>query len=204
VVSRGPHIYNFDNYCNCISSYIKSSEKGAFAACLWTGVTLKALTPATDIDLVEEADGSIVPAMPKSLYTKQLFDGLVGWMRKIDGEGEDYDTGSFGKKYKVRSCPPKPVVSDEMRRDDPLLAEAMSGKSKDGLHNVYPAEVINHNPGSNVGLGHVLRKVYRERGVEDGTSNKYILMVTDCNIYHRINKVHIYGCVCVRMKMKHW
>jgi hypothetical protein len=189
-VEAGPHIYSFDNYNNDISSYIARSDKGAWQDCNWCGVTLKRLNEGTDLKLVYEDDGkTIVPAMPKSLYAKSLWDDLVSMVKKMDGEGANYHEASMTKEYNVRCCPPKPKVTEEMRQNDPVLAEGLSGYSKDGLHNVYPKEVIAHNPGSNNGLGRVLRHMYAGRGIEERTNNKYIICITDCNIYHRMNKV---------------
>jgi hypothetical protein len=127
--------------------------------------------------------------MPPSLYAVHLWNDLITLMDSVDYDGANYYESSLAKKYDVRCCPPKPVVTDEMKRDDPKLAEGLTGDSEDGLHNVYPKEVIPHNPGSNNGLGRVLRHMYSGRGIDEGTNDKYLISITDCNIYHRMNKV---------------
>jgi hypothetical protein len=196
VVEAGPHIYSFDNYNNAIAMYIARSDKGAYQDCNWCGVTLKKLLPGTDMKLVYERDGqTIVPAMPKSLYAEEIWDDLITLLEGIDDAGVNYHKDSMTKKYNVRCCPPKPKVTDEMKHDDPKLAAGLGGDSLDGLHNVYPKEIIPHNTGSNNGLGRIMRHMYAGRGIEEGTHDKYMICVTDCNIYHRINKV---GCVVLR------
>jgi hypothetical protein len=197
VVEAGPHIYSFDNYNNAIASYIARSDKGSYQGCNWCGVTLKKLLEATDMQLVKDDTGHIVPAMPKSLYKVELWDDLIELVDSVDEQGVNYYDRSMKKKYNVRCCPPKPKVTDEMKRDDPKLAAGISGDSKDGLHNVYPKEIIAHNPGSNNGLGRIMRHMYLGKGIKEGTNDKYVICVTDVNIYHRINKVVAVKCWCV-------
>lgn len=184
-----PHILNFDNYCNVISNYLKSSEKGAYTLCLWTGATLKRLPEDSDLGLVVGEDGNIVPAMPEDLHAEVLREELLGDLKLVDEDGDDRRERSLGHKYNIRSFPPKPKVTDEMKATDPALARAWSGPSKDGLYGVYPHSMMNENPASNIGLANILQKVFKERGVENESGKKYVLVMTDVNIYHRINKV---------------
>jgi hypothetical protein len=119
VVEAGPHIYSFDNYNNAIASYIARSDKGAYQGCNWCGVTLKKLMPATDLELVYDEKGEIVPAMPKSLFKEGLWEDLMVLLESVDKQGVNYYKISMKKKYNVRCCPPKPKVTDAMKQDDP-------------------------------------------------------------------------------------
>jgi hypothetical protein len=117
VVEAGPHIYSFDNYNNAIASYIARSDKGAYQGCNWCGVTLKKLMPATDLELVYDEKGEIVPAMPKSLFKEGLWEDLMVLLESVDKQGVNYYKISMKKKYNVRCCPPKPKVTDAMKQD---------------------------------------------------------------------------------------
>jgi hypothetical protein len=186
---EGDHVYNFDNYSNTIGRYLPSADKSAFANCLWTGVAIVPMPPGVSLDIVKK-DGITVPAMPDDLFSDELWGKLRDHLALVDGQGSDYLTHSRVKRWQVNNFPPKPKVenidADEFKDEVELLT---SGVSADGLGNVHPCDVLEHNNGSNIGLCQVMKHVLKEHGWDGQEGEKYVFLLSDMAIYHRVQKV---------------
>jgi hypothetical protein len=199
-VRQGNHVINFDNYAHTIAAHTPSTNKGAFNGCYWCGVALRAFTGTQsfpDLSLCHDDDGNLIPAMPPSLYADDLWHQLVDGMKLCDAGGSRYLRIADVTKMKVTTCPPKPLLKDLDDMDlsenaAALLKDLLSGGSLDGLKEVFPADILDHNVGSNKGLMNIVRKLACDEGIHDSSATRYSIYLTDVNIYHRINKV----CVC--------
>jgi hypothetical protein len=160
-------------------------------------VTLKRL-PQEGIDMrVVEVNGEVVPAMPKSLFTNDLWGQLMKMMTAVDEEGSQYLEHAFVTKMKVNSFPPKPSLTDladmELEAEElEEVKEVLGQESIDGLQHVFPHAIIEPNIGSNKGLMDVLLEVSSKNKSGEANATRYQIYLTDVNIYHRINKVLIY------------
>jgi hypothetical protein len=198
-------VINFDNYAHTIAAHTPSTNSGAFNGCYWCGVALRTFTGTrsfADLSLCYDAEDNIIPAMPPSLFSNELWNQLVDGMNLCDDGGSRYLKGADVTKLKVTTCPPKPLLKDldEMEISEEaavVLKEVLSGGSLDGLKEVYPADILEHNVGSNKGLMKIVRKLACDEGIDDSSGTRYSIYLTDVNIYQRINKV----CECQVVKV---
>jgi hypothetical protein len=196
-VRGGNHIINFDNYAHTIAAHTPSTNKGAFNGNYWCGVALRSFEGTDafpDLTLCRDEDNKIIPAMPPCLYSDDLWESLVIVMTAVDDTGSRYLKAADVTKLRVTTCPPKPALAalDEMDISDDAavkLQELLVGGSLDGLKEVYPADILDHAVGSNKGLMNIVRKFACDEGIHDGSATRYSIYLTDCNIYHRVNKV---------------
>jgi hypothetical protein len=186
---QGDHVYNFDNYANTIGRYLPSADLTAYKNCLWTGVAIVRFPPGVSLDIVKRG-GVTVPAMPSSLFSDELWDKLRVKLEIVDAQGSDYLKTSRVKKWQVNNFPPKPKPEHMDAADYADEVELLTnGESADGLGNVYPCGILEHNTSSNLGLCRVMKHVMKEHDWDGREGDKYVFLMSDINIYHRIQKV---------------
>ena len=180
-VSQKPHVIWLDNFSKIIARSVPSLRGGVFSQCLWTGVALFTHPNPNINDKIRYSDNNVIPAMPDSIFTHR--ESVIDTIKYVIGNDHDYFQRSLVNKYQVNNIPLKVDV-----KRYPDMANKMNHPAN-SFDNVYPSDMIDVNIGSNVGLVSIIRKIYNDHGMADGSCSRYITLNVDENIYYRILKV---------------
>ena len=84
----------------------------------------------------------------------------------------------------------------------PLLRHVLQDNGRP-LHNFFPGGVSDDNIGSNAGLAVVIQRIWEQRGMRDGTCEKYLVLSADINIFMRVAKVCFFLCRVSCRSLRH-
>jgi hypothetical protein len=195
MVSGQPHVVWIDNFSKMFRMKLATMSKKNLQDALWTGIALRQyMGPPVDMSVVTKR-GFNVSAMPDDPFVliPQMLDRLCT-ISAADDRGTMphlYDS-SYLIKWGVNSVPVTP-----MRRNLPALVLKAMVATPDRLDNFYPQGLMEHNVGSNIGLGIVVDKFLKAHGHREATPpKKYLAFTVDVNIFDRMIKVALYtpGC----------
>jgi hypothetical protein len=191
VVRTQPGTYWMDNFSKTMATGIGSVAKGVWSDCLWAGKAYKLYTGKRKVTMeVITYNDQIVPAMPDD-FGEQVW-ALKKLVKTLEEEPMDYLADSMVKKYNVTAIPLKPNVT---KQEDPKF-HAFLQKSKDGMADFYPDDIIKHNIGSNDGLLKILRMEYDAKKMKNDDLKRYTVLLCDINIFQRVLKVIGLGVAC--------
>lgn len=181
-----PHFLWLDNYAKVLARSVPTLDVGAYNGCYWTG---SAMFPSGDDSIDDSlkytATGQIVPAMPDDLldYSANVQVAVAA----MQGP-RAYLSDSIVARYNVRNVPPKV--------DTKVWPELHStiNCATNRLADIQPQSLFEENIGSNLGLLCILRRIYEDKGMHDGSSDRYLSINVDENIYYRTLKVHLLMC----------
>jgi hypothetical protein len=178
-----PHVIWMDNFSKTYIRKVPNFEhkNSAWHDCLWTGVALKKWegdATITSLEVTRE-NGTIIPAMPDTLFDPALLSKLATWVKFTDAKGMFLYDSSISK-YATRT----PVEVDPVTEPDLF---ATMKRRQHGLGNLYPIELQQHNIGDKRGFTRVFRKYLNE--VLNSRPKRYSVVMADVDIFPKILKV---------------
>jgi hypothetical protein len=182
-----PTVMWLDNFSKTLARQVPNLSAGVFSSMLWTGLAMKVYDgPHVDMSL-KSRQGNIIPAMPlthKCASTSDMVAYITRTIQCSDGFSKRFDV-SLVNRYQINSIPPK-VDTDKLKTEH--LRKRCS-VSRDGLHRLFPFDILSHNIGANIGLMRVIRDSLTELEIED--TRRYHVWLVDINIFNRLIKVTV-------------
>lgn len=177
-----------DNFNQNWANGTVTSAKNIYTDCNWTGVGMKEFNGIDGPDQPAFVIDQDHPAMPNTMSC--LKDTLVKRIAKrlppmSADPGRDHN--SYCDLWLINEVPL--ILREQEGMTDALCNTLDQSKGADHLTFWHPKDLLPHNIGANIGLLNVIKQLVP--GVADGTGTqtKHIIVNSDCNIYHRINKV---------------
>jgi len=181
-IAEVPHVIWMDNFSKTYIRKVPKFEQtnSAWHDCLWTGVAMKKWEGDATTSLhVTRENGTIIPAMPDTLFDPALLSKLATWVNFTDTKGMFLYNSSISK-LATRI----PVEVDSVTEPD-LFANMK--KLHHGLGNLYPIELQQLNIGDKRGFVRVFRKHLEE--VMNSRPKRYSVVMADVDIFPKILKV---------------
>ena len=185
-IREGPHVVWVDNFNKNLSWKIPDVHKGVFTACNWTGVAVREYTAGPcDMRLVHH-DFGFTSGMPELDELFEKADDIKEWfLSKTSGVNYmmKHDS-SMVVQWQAHSVPIKPEANQV-----PEKFKAAVASKNCALDTLHPAEIMEHNIGSWLGMARVFREFYDQTMATPPADRRYTIINCDSNIFRQCIKV---------------
>ena len=175
-----PHVWWVDNFNRTYGQTFYKLSAGPMKVLNWTGWAYHALPDYTR-ELLNLTNQTILPARFQTYKFRNLLKSLLDDLTTHQKTLKWVFTESFCETHQIYNVSLKPYrIGPKVTEED--LKQL--GQHKDGLHNFVPVQMLEHNIGSEEGLGNVLKALFQTYQFD--SADRYSLCKVDVNIFWRL------------------
>lgn len=184
------HVWWIDNYNRAYGQTFYKLSSGPMKVLNWTGWAIHRLPEHVGPLLRLTSSKPLLPKNFQNYETRIFLHQIVKDFSTSEGTLKPYFNSSFCEQHCVYNVPLKPYQTGPHISSADLATLQLH---LDGLTNFVPVELLQHNVGSDVGLGKVLRQLLWQYSFEKQKS--YSLCKVDVNIFWRLYLVSALGLI---------
>lgn len=195
VVKGQLHTTWWDNFNRAYAVNMQSDIKDAHMLCNWTGKAMRIPdasinTSTISLKLVQDR-----PGFPHESIFADKFWKMAALTKRLaalttPAAISKFETTNWAIVHIINRIPVKALV-DKCKFP---ITHRRSDEGRTGLKNFFPTEMCSDNIGSNLGLFALLKTEFDEHRARADADKVYRVIISDCNIFNRIVKVH-YFCI---------